>query len=139
MSWYRAILLVRVYYEIYLKPDSHKTQQHEGELKANGKSIILGHLSIFHSWLKLRGLVAVSSPFSGQNWSEVTVVFLLIFHYTRFSLQKTISSKSLCQMSVKQSTITCWSVNFHKKLNRSGIARFFPVKSFSKTDSALII
>ena len=29
---------LRFYLEIYLKPDSHKTQRHEGELKANGKS-----------------------------------------------------------------------------------------------------
>ena len=29
---------LRFYGEIYLKPDSHKIQRHEGELKANGKS-----------------------------------------------------------------------------------------------------
>ena len=78
----------------WIKPDSHKTQRHEGELKAN-ENHILGHLSIFHSWLKLRRLVAVGSAFSGQDWSELIVVTHLPLYWV---LQKTISRKSLCQI-----------------------------------------
>ena len=71
---------------------------------------ILGHnLSIFHSWLKLRCLVAVSSAFSGQNWSEVTVVFLLIFHYTWFSRKRHPAKVSVkCQWNKARSHVDQW-------------------------------
>ena len=80
---------LRFYWEVYLKPDSHKTQRHEGQLKANGKSY-------FGASIHFSLMIKIKAPcrgefrvFAGQSWSEVTVqVFLLIFHYTRFSKKR---------------------------------------------------
>ena len=80
---------LRFYWEVYVKPDSHKTQRHEGQLKANGKSY-------FGASIHFSLMIKIKAPcrgefrvFAGQSWSEVTVqVFLLIFHYTRFSKKR---------------------------------------------------
>ena len=100
---------LRFYWEIYLKPDSHKTQRHEGELKANGKSYFGSsiHFSLMTEiW---RRLVAVSSAFSGQNWSVVTVVFLLIFHYDGFSRKRYPAKVFVkCQWNKARSHVDQW-------------------------------
>ena len=58
---------------------------------------LLGHLSICDSWLKLRRHVGVSFAFSGQNWSECTVIFTHLHH--DWNLQKMISKE--LSLSVK--------------------------------------
>ena len=96
------------YSEIYLKPDSHKTQRHEGELKANGKSY-------FGTSIHFSIMIENKAPCLGEfrvfrsNWSEVAVVFLLIFHYTRFSRKRYPAKVSVkCQWNKARSHVDQW-------------------------------
>ena len=127
---------LRFYLEIYLKLDSHKTQRHKGELKAKGKSYFGAsiHFSLMIEIKVLRWVPRFQIK-TDQKWLWYFYSSSIILGSPENDIQQI---KSLCQMSVKQSTVTCWSANFLKKLNRSGNAHFFPVKSFSKTDSTLI-
>ena len=124
---------LRFYLEIYLKPDSHKTQRHEGELKANGKSY-------FGASIHFSLMSEIEEPCGG----EFRVFRSKLFRsdcgiFIRIgSPENDIQQKSLSNVSETKHDHMLIS-EFPQKVEPIRNCSFFPVKSFSKTDSTLII
>ena len=100
---------LRFYGEIYLKPDSHKTQRHEGELKANGKSY-------FGASIHFSLMIEIKAPCRGRFRVFRSRLIRTDCGYSSSiilgSPENDIQEKSLSNL--KQNTITCWLISIKR-------------------------